>query len=148
MFKLPPNDERLSVLEADALDFVLEPAHHHRFDVLQLDLYVATARGPVLDTPEFYRACAACLSMDGCLTVNLFGDHPSFMRNLKALRGAFAQVLCLPEIHDGNVVAIALKQPRALDFTALYQRADAIHAATALPARSWVDGLQTAQAGR
>jgi spermidine synthase len=35
MFKLPPNDERLQVLEMDALDFVNDPGNAARFDVLQ-----------------------------------------------------------------------------------------------------------------
>ncbi|MBV8634113.1 MAG: methyltransferase domain-containing protein, partial [Burkholderiaceae bacterium] len=54
MFKLPPEDERLQVLEMDAMDFVNERANHGSLDVLQVDLYDATAKGPVLDTPEFY----------------------------------------------------------------------------------------------
>ena len=48
MFKLPAPDERLAVLEMDAMDFVEDPANHGAFDVLQCDLYDATARGPVL----------------------------------------------------------------------------------------------------
>src|SRR6185437_10702042 len=83
MFKLPPEDERLAVLEMDALEFVNDPARFGTLDALQVDLYDATARGPVLDTPEFYQACAACLTDDGALTVNLFGDHPSYTKNLK-----------------------------------------------------------------
>src|SRR4051812_45769895 len=75
MFKLPPDDEHLAVLEMDALDFVNDPANAGRFDVLQCDLYDATARGPVLDTPEFYQSCRACLTERGIMTVNLFGDH-------------------------------------------------------------------------
>jgi spermidine synthase len=106
MFKLPPDDERLQVLEMDALDFVEDPANHGAFDVLQCDLYDATARGPVLDTPEFYQACNECLAPGGMMTVNLFGDHPSFAKNIKAMRWAFEQVICLPEVHDGNVVAL------------------------------------------
>lgn len=144
MFKLPPNDERLQVLEMDALDFVEDPANHDRFDVIQGDLYDATARGPVLDTAEFYAACAACLTERGIMTVNLFGDHPSYNKNLKAMRYAFAQVICLPEVHDGNVVAICFKTRTALDFAALEKRAAAIVAATKLPAKSWVKGLQEA----
>src|SRR3954471_11451556 len=65
MFKLPPDDEHLQVLEMDALDFVNDPANQEAFDVLQCDLYDATARGPVLDTPEFYLACNACLADGG-----------------------------------------------------------------------------------
>lgn len=148
MFKLPPADERLQVLEMDALDFVNDDARHGSLDVLQVDLYDATARGPVLDTPEFYLACAACLKDDGIMTVNLFGDHPSFKRNLKALRFAFATVLCLPEVHDGNVVALAFKRQPTLDFAALQQRAATIRQQTRLPAQSWVNGLQSAAAAR
>lgn len=145
MFKLPSNDERLAVMEMDAHDFVTDGANAGSVDVLQVDLYDATARGPVLDTPEFYRACAACLSADGIMTVNLFGDHPSYVKNLKAMRFAFEQVICLPEVHDGNVIALAFKRQRVLDFPALYQRAAAIREQTRLPARSWVHGLKSLQ---
>lgn len=144
MFKLPPDDERLSVLEMDAMDYVTDPANHGRVDALQVDLYDATVRGPVLDTPDFYRACAATLGEHGIMTVNLFGDHPSYAKNLKAMRPAFAEVLCLPPVHEGNVVALAFKHKPALDFPALYARAEDIRAATRLPAKSWVNGLKTA----
>jgi spermidine synthase len=145
MFKLPPNDERLAVLEMNAMQFVEDKANYGTLDVLQGDLYDATARGPVLDTAEFYLACAACLAPHGIMTVNLFGDHPSYARNLKAMRFAFDKVLCLPEVHDGNVVAIAFKKAPKLDFAALLERALQITKATKLPAKSWVDGLKSAQ---
>jgi len=141
MFKLPPNDERLQVLEMDALDFVNDPLNAGTLDVLQVDLYDATARGPVLDTPEFYQACAACLNDDGIMTVNLFGDHPSYARNVKAMKFAFGQVICLPQVHDGNVVAIAFKRRRPIDLDALQARAAQIVAGTRLPAKSWVKGI-------
>ncbi|AMO99703.1 spermine/spermidine synthase family protein [Collimonas arenae] len=142
MFKLPPDDERLSVLEMDAMDYVLEQNHAGSIDALQVDLYDATARGPVLDTPEFYSACAACLTDDGIMTVNLFGDHPSYAKNLKAMKFAFDDVWCLPEVHEGNVIAIAFKRAPQIDFGALYERAAEITAATKLPAKSWVNGLK------
>jgi spermidine synthase len=145
MFKLPPTDERLSVIEMDAGDFVNDSANHATVDILQVDLYDATARGPVLDTPEFYRACAACVIPDGIMTVNLFGDHPSYAKNLKAMRPAFAEVICLPEVHQGNVVALAFRTAPQLDFTALYQRASELHEKTKLPAKSWVNGLKAWQ---
>lgn len=142
MFKLPASDARLSVLEMDALDFVEDPANHGAFDVLQCDLYDATARGPVLDTPEFYQACNACLTEQGIMTVNLFGDHPSYNKNLKAMKFAFDDVICLPEVHDGNVVALCFKTRRQIDDVALAQRALDIVATTKLPAKSWVKGMQ------
>ncbi|KIF83345.1 spermine/spermidine synthase domain-containing protein [Noviherbaspirillum autotrophicum] len=148
MFKLPPDDDRLSVLEMDAMDFVTDDAHCGTIDALQVDLYDATARGPVLDTPEFYAACAACLSEHGIMTVNLFGDHPSYAKNLKAMRYAFGQVLCLPEVHQGNVIAIASRNALPLDFQFLYERAAEITATTKLPAKSWVNGLKAWHLGQ
>ncbi|QDZ28587.1 spermidine synthase [Noviherbaspirillum sp. UKPF54] len=148
MFKLPPEDDRLSVLEMDAMDFVTDSARHGTIDALQVDLYDATARGPVLDTPEFYEACAACLSEQGIMTVNLFGDHPSYAKNLKAMRYAFRQVLCLPEVHQGNVIAIAAREALPLDFQLLYERAAEIAETTKLPAKSWVNGLKAWHLGQ
>jgi len=148
MFRLPEDDERLAVLEMDALDFVNDPANHGTVDVLQVDLYDATAKGPVLDTPEFYEACNACLTPQGILTVNLFGDHPSYNKNYKAMRYAFADVMCFAPVHEGNVVAIAFKTPRELDFAALHERGKQITSATKLPTKSWVNGLKGWQTAR
>lgn len=145
MFKLPPDDDRLQVLEMDALDFVDDPANAEKFDVLQCDLYDATARGPVLDTPEFYQSCCACLTSQGIMTVNLFGDHPSFVKNIKAMKFAFDDVICLPEVHDGNVVALCFKTRRTIDDAALAQRAADIKAATKLPAKAWLKGMQASR---
>ncbi|MEW6762123.1 MAG: spermidine synthase [Pseudomonadota bacterium] len=144
MFKLPPLDERLNVIEMDAMDFVLDSANHGAFDVLQCDLYDATARGPVLDTPEFYQACNDCLAEGGIMTVNLFGDHPSFAKNIKAMKFAFEHVICLPEVHEGNVVALCFRDRPALDKEALAARAAQIVVETKLPAKSWVKGILAA----
>jgi spermidine synthase len=145
MFKLPPPDDRLAVLEMDAGEFVADRAWHGRLDALQIDLYDATARGPVLDSAEFYADCCACLAPGGIVTVNLFGDHPSYAKNLKAMRYAFAEVIPLPEVHEGNVVALAFRDKPTLDWGALYERAAAIRAATRLPARSWVNGIRSSR---
>ncbi|WP_317205125.1 spermidine synthase [Janthinobacterium sp.] len=146
MFKLPPNDERLSVLEMDALDYVNDAANHATLDALQVDLYDATARGPVLDSADFYTACANCLAPHGIMTVNLFGDHPSYAKNVKAMKFAFDHVICLPEVHDGNVVALAFKARPSLDadaLAALAARAAQIVADSKLPAKSWVKGIKS-----
>ena len=151
MFKLPANDERLQVLEMDAMDFVMAPQNRDSVDVLQVDLYDATARGPVLDTPQFYAACAACLTPDGAMVINLFGDHPSFLKNLKAMRYAFADIICLPEIHDGNVVALAFVKPQPLaqllEAGMLQTRATLITQQTKLPTKPWLSGLKIWHAG-
>ncbi len=144
MFKLPDNDHRLQVLEMDGEEFVNEHSRYGTLDVLQVDVYDATARGPVLDSAEFYQACADCLKPDGILTVNLFGDHPSYVKNIKVMKFVFDQVICLPPIHDGNVIAIAFNDRVKFDFTALFERAAEIELLTKLPAKTWVNGIQQA----
>jgi spermidine synthase len=141
-FGLPPDDTRLTVRQMDALDFVLDPANHGTVDVLQVDLYDEEARGPVLDTPEFYQACADCLGADGIMTANVFGDIANYGKNLDAMGLAFDAVVWLPEVHDANVVVIAFKRAPQIDFAVLYERAAAIRQRTNLPARKWVDGLK------
>ena len=144
MFKLPQPDGRLTVSEMDAWLYVLDADHHDTLDALQVDLYDAAARGPVLDTAEFYQACCACLKDNGIMTVNLFGDHPSFNKNIKAMKFAFDKVLCLQEVHDGNVIALAFKKRPPIDWAQLEVRAKAIQTDTKLPTASWIKGLKIA----
>jgi spermidine synthase len=144
MFELPVDDARLTVHEADAWDFVNNRTNHGTIGALQIDVYDATARGPVLDSVAFYRAVRACLTHAGIVTVNLFGDHPSFVRNMKRLNEAFdGRVFALPEVHDGNRVAVAFSGPTLnVPFATLQQRAKLIEAQLGLPARKWIKGLQ------
>ncbi|MBA5608312.1 spermidine synthase [Duganella sp. FT3S] len=142
LFGLPDDDARLQVREMDALDFVLDPANHGTVDALQVDLYDEEARGPVLDTPEFYQACYDCLGEDGVMTTNVFGEFSNYDKNLLAMEQVFDAVVWLPEVHDANIVVIAFKRAPVLDFSVLYERAGAIKKEWNLPAKSWVNGLK------
>jgi spermidine synthase len=139
-FFLPPDDDRLTVLEMDAMDFVKSVAPG-AIDIMQVDLYDSDAKGPVLDSLEFYQACADSLAPDGIMTVNLFCDYPLHLKSLDTIGQAFEALAWLPEVHDGNIVAIAFKRAPVVDFDALYARADQIQEAMSLPASTWVQGL-------
>ena len=148
MFALPHDDARLTVHEADAWDFVNDRANHGTIGALQIDLYDATARGPVHDTVAFYRAVRACLTGAGVATINLFGDHPSFVRNMKHLNAAFdGRVIALPEVHEGNRIALAFSGPALeIPYAALVSRAKLIEDQLGLPARRWVKALRDVHA--
>ena len=143
MFRLPGDDECLTIIPGDAEAYVSDAARHASLDVLQVDLYDATARGPVLESTKFYADCRACLKSPGVLTVNLFGDHASFARNMRNLCEAFeGRVIALPEVHQGNRVAIAFSGPRlTVAWTVLRERAAVIARRLRLPVSTWVDGL-------
>jgi spermidine synthase len=148
MFGLRADDARLTVREQDAWDYVMDGAHTGAIDVLQVDLYDATARGPVLDTTAFYRACRRTLKAPGVMTINLFGDHDSFPKNIERICDAFDdRVLVFPEVHDGNIIAMAFNGPDIdVSWEALAARADVVEKITRLPARDWVKKLRAANA--
>jgi spermidine synthase len=142
-FGLPSNDERLNVREMNAMDFVLDPANRNTVDILQVDLYDEEARGPVLDSQEFYQGCADVLRDGGIMTTNVFGDDfTNYDKNLQTMELVFDAVVWLPEVHDANIVVIAFKNAPSLDFSVLYERAGEIKKSLNLPAKSWVNGLK------
>ena len=143
LFGLPPNDERLDVRQMDAMDFVCDKANHNSVDVLQVDLYDEEARGPVLDSPEFYQACADCLTDGGIMTANVFGDFSNYDKNLQNMELVFDAVVWLPEVHDANIVVVAFKAAPQIDFSVLYERAGQIKKTMNLPAKKWVTGLKS-----
>jgi spermidine synthase len=143
LFELPPDDARLAVREMNALDFVLDAANHNRVDVLQVDLYDEDARGPVLDSEEFYQGCFDCLTEGGIMTTNVFGDFSNYDKNLQVMEQVFDAVVWLPEVHDANIVVLAFKNAPQIDFSLLYERAGAIKRRMNLPAKSWVNGLKS-----
>lgn len=148
MFNLPDDDERLSVIETSAWDWVNDPAQVGGVDALQVDLYDAAARGPVLDSTAFYRACRRTLKSPGIMTVNLFGDHDSFAVNIRRICDAFDnRVLVFPEVHDGNVVAVAFNGPELdVAWSQVAARAQLVEKTTGVPATLWPDALRRANA--
>ena len=140
-FLLPEDDDRLSVVQDDARDFIARPAQRRRADWLQVDLYDAQARGPVYDDVPFYRLSRAALAVPGVACFNLFGRRfePSFARICAAFDD---RVLALPEVDAGNRIVIGFNGPRlAVAVSALGARARELEARWRLPARRWLAGL-------
>ncbi len=142
-FKLPPDDARLKVTQASADAWVNDVRNHGCADVLQVDLYDASAQGPVFDDVAFYTACRACLSPHGMMTVNVFGgdampalsgasdgstggsDKAGTLENKRStargFKHSYANIsaafegccTALPAVDAGNVVVLAWKQAPA-----------------------------------
>jgi spermidine synthase len=150
-FRLPPDDERLAVVEADAWAAVSDPRRRlfdgRRADWLQVDLYDAEAAGPVYDNLAFYAACRRLLAPGGVAAINLFGR--SFEPSRRAIDAGFdGQWQVLPEADAGNrvVLAFAAKRP-VVPASTLYRRALAVEQDWQLPARKWASALRQAAAG-
>lgn len=142
MFELPPDDERLHVHLANALDFVKEEQYTGKFDIMHVDLYDADAKGPVLDSPEFYADCSRCMKDDGIMVVNLFGNVPSYGKNIQGIKQSFMEVMPLPPVPEGNVIVLAFKKRPVIDIDVCDVLADRIKEATKLPTRQWIKDLK------
>src|SRR5690606_209875 len=137
-FRLPES-ARSVIDHDDAGEWVKATRNIGRYKVLMVDLYDATAQGPVRGSLAFYQDCAHALTEHGVVTVNLFGEHASFEPNLEALREAFPDgLLVLPEIDAGNRVALGVKG-NLLDVSvgAFIDRARDIEQRYRLPASRW-----------
>jgi spermidine synthase len=143
-FCLPADDERLTVMAADAREAIGEPRARGQADWLQVDLYDAAARGPVYDDVDFYRACRRALRAPGIACFNLFGR--GFDLSFGAISTAFDnRAIVLPEVDAGNRVALAVVGPPIdVSFAWLYQHARKLESDWGLPARRWVSGLRSA----
>ncbi|MBV8209838.1 MAG: spermidine synthase [Burkholderiaceae bacterium] len=141
-FGLPEQDERLTIVHADAFAFLRRPGVRASTDWLQVDLYDARARGPVYDDDAFYRACRRVLREPGIASFNLFGR--SFGPSLERIAGAFdRRVFVMRETTFGNRVVLAASGPPIrIAARRLQQRAAAIEAGYGLPARRWLTGLE------
>lgn len=143
-FHLPPDGERLQVIEQDAAAWAAHPGHADSADVLCVDLYDHEAASPVLDSAAFYADCARLLTPGGVMTVNLFGRDASFERSARRIAAAFpdGQVMSLRPTREGNTVVIAAKLAEWPAREQLAERAEHIEARTGLPARKWLRMLR------
>lgn len=139
-FKLPPDDDRLRVIVADAQREIRQPEWLGNVDALMIDLYDHDAAAPVLDDADFYADCRRLLSPDACLTVNVFGRGASSGKTLAHLRDVFgAQALwAFKPTREGNTVLLAQRTPSRPKRALLSARADAIQSAWGLPAPKWL----------
>jgi spermidine synthase len=139
-FKLPRDDLRLRVIEADAGLEVRRPEHAATVDALQVDLYDHEAAAPVLDSEGFYRDCRELLTDDGVMTVNLFGRDSSYTSSLEKMCAAFGPeaVWAFKPTREGNTVVLAQRQPGRPERGLLSVRADDITSRWGLPAKKWL----------
>ena len=144
-FKLPEDDERLSVIQMDAAVYVADERHAGSADALCVDLYDHEAASPVLDDETFYRQCHGLLAPGGVMSVNLFGRDSSFAASTERLKAAFGddRVAQLKPTREGNTVVLAWRgfelPPREL----MVERAETLQNRFKLPAGKWLKLLST-----
>ena len=139
-FKLPRDDLRLRVIQADAAAEICNPAHQGTVDLLHVDLYDHEAAAPVLDDADFYAHCRELLAEDGVMTVNLFGRDSSYEQSLIRIAEAFGpeSVWAFRPTREGNTVVLAQREPTRPERAELLLRAGVIESRWDLPAKKWL----------
>ena len=139
-FKLPKDDKRLTVIQADAGLEIQKLQYTETVDMLQVDLYDHEAAAPVLDSAEFYEHCHQLLSENGVMTVNLFGRNASYEESLSKIAEAFGPqaVWAFRPTREGNTVVLAQREPVRPDRSDLLLRAADIESRWGLPAKKWL----------
>lgn len=139
-FKLPRDDLRLRVVEADAAVEIQKTEHQGTVDLLHVDLYDHEAAAPVLDNADFYAHCRDLLTEDGVMTVNLFGRDSSYEQSLTKMAEAFGPeaLWAFRPTRKGNTVVLAQREPSRPERAELLLRAAAIESRWDLPAKKWL----------
>lgn len=107
-FRVPEDNERFKVIEADGADFVRDA--DPEFDVLLVDGYDLAGQPPQLGSLQFYENCHTLLLDQGVMAVNLHGFHPQYGLLMDRINRCFeSNTAEVAANKDGNVIVFAGK---------------------------------------
>ena len=108
-FLMPPDDDRLQVLEADGAEFL--ETTEKGIDALLVDAFDKTGFAPSLANREFFDNAWAKLSGNGVLVINLAGEKETYAGLIGEAMHVFDdQVIVISVPDDGNHVLYAFKE--------------------------------------
>ncbi len=108
-FLMPPDDERLQILQADGAEYI--ESAEKGIDVLLVDAFDKTGFAPSLANREFFDNAYAKLSGNGVLVINLAGEKDSYAGLIGQAMHVFDdQVIVISVPDDGNHVLYAFKE--------------------------------------
>jgi len=117
-FSVPTDDSRLNVHHGDGYAFVQQAAYQDDidYDLLLVDAYDHIGMSKSIGAQAFFDACAAVLSAQGVMSINLWGsDRPLFNQSMARINQSFeGRSLILPVDNKGNTIALATKRPISL----------------------------------
>lgn len=149
-FRIPPDDGRLTVLQADGADWVA--TQDGALDLLWVDGFDIGGMAAALTTPRFFDDCHAALADGGVMAMNMYARDPLVGVWVERIAASFARSVSVVITADGDnrVVFAARGDAFRLSENRLAQRAAALEAHTgcALPgiARALIDGRRRALA--
>jgi len=110
LFGVPAPDERLSLVHADATDYLATSAD--RADVILLDGFDKIGIVPTFRDAQFYQNLRARLRPGGMLVMNVAGSEEMRRAHLGLIADTFMDNLIVQEVgNEGNRVAFAFNDP-------------------------------------
>jgi spermidine synthase len=107
-FMLPPDDERLRIVHADAADYFAAPAD--TADAILLDAYDEEGVAPQLCSLAFYENVRSHLKPHGILAVNISGHSPTADTHIALIGEAFVGRCVTVDVNaDGNRIVYAFR---------------------------------------
>lgn len=110
LFGVPAPDERMSIVHADATDYLANTAD--RADVILLDGFDKIGIVPTFCDAQFYQNLRTRLRPGGMLVMNVAGSEEMRQAHLSLVADTFKDNLIVQEVgNDGNRVAFAFNDP-------------------------------------
>lgn len=146
-FHIPCDSARFRVVHADAVEHLA--AHRDAFDVILLDGFDALGLPINLSTQTFYNDCHAALRDGGVLVANLLERGERAAACFERIGLAFgSRPFCTSARHDGNPVAVAVKNAPIPDWPVLHAHAREIALSGGLDLASQVKNMERNDSAR
>jgi spermidine synthase len=136
-FCVPPDDERFTVLHADASLWLTQTPDS--VDVLLVDGFDAAGLPQALGSSRFYADCRRALRHGGVLAANIFSYDPLYPAMLGRLRLVFGGQVCwLDKVAGNNRILFAVKAPLDMAATTPARRTRALFVQQLMSRRRWL----------
>ncbi len=107
-FLLPPDDARLSILQADAAEYLRDCTEH--CDVVMIDAFDRDGFAAAVSSRAFYLDVRAALAANGAMVANMVGPKAERSAHLDMIADVFnGNIVVLPIKSDGNYLVFAFR---------------------------------------
>lgn len=111
-FELPPDDDRLQVLEGDGADGVRRSRDWEaRPDVIMMDAFDRHGLADSVSSRGFYQDVCDALTGKGLMVANLAGEKANREDHLAMIAEVFDDRLMMISLSDGNDIVLAFRSP-------------------------------------
>lgn len=113
-FDVPEDDPRVSIQLGDGYLYAQQRCYQDNveYDMVLVDAYDHAGMAASVGVPAFFDACAGLLSLNGVMSINLWGSNrPMFKMMMERINQSFkGQSMILPVEDKGNIIGLATKK--------------------------------------